>query len=258
MASYVNGKPMKEWIAEQQRKNGVLVIHRGTSFDGFCRSEYSNTTVTLGSDHTVRYINADITLRLGDKEYRMTGKEVSFQGGRWYVDGVLREDIPATAGSAMKEANEEMQESLTEQMSQMYGSFMNVNGSVRNTYIHGIGSTTSRVRGSESRQVVMRNGGTVNINRGGKTYTLRGNNIEKRDGQWYVDGRAVNWDEIGGEYPDSESVHIEIHGNVENISTKHGSVTVHGSVGNVSTKYGSVHAEHIGNASTKYGEIHGN
>ena len=162
-------------------------------------------------------MNADITLKLHGKEYHMKGQKVEFKHRQWYVDDVLQ-DIPLGAADSMKQANDEMQESLREQLNGIFGNLC-VNGHVENTYIDSNGmtivKTRTRNRSKSSRKVIMKNGGVVNIHRGGKTYTFQGEKIEKCDGQWIVDGKAVNWNEIGGRYEEENVIRIDVHDNVE-------------------------------------------
>ena len=56
------------------------------------------------------------------------------------------------------------------------------------TIIHGAGTRTISV----GKRTIIK-GGSVNIKRGGKTYTIKGETIEKIDGRWYADGKAVDW-----------------------------------------------------------------
>lgn len=142
--SFVNGKPMDEWIKEQQEKNGVLTIHRGTENSEWGRSTYNETIVTLGNDRDVCYENASITLKLGGKEYALVGRRVERLSGVWYVDGKRQEHIPTDVNDAMKQANDQLQKDLTDQLNERFGGSIinNFIGSVGSTYIHGKDSLT--------------------------------------------------------------------------------------------------------------------
>ena len=98
--------------------------------------------------------------------------------------------------------------------------------------------------------------GMVKITRGGKTYTIRGENIEKRDGPWYADGKAVDWDSLGGRYEEKDVVSIEINGNVQDLTTSGGDVTVNGLVTNLRTGSGDVVCDTAGNVNTGSGDVH--
>ena len=85
--------------------------------------------------------------------------------------------------------------------------------------------------------------GSVEVIRNGQKHTIRGNNIEKHDGQWYVDGRPVDWSELGGD--------------VQNLRTGSGDVECENAV-NVNTGSGDVHCKNItGMVSTGSGDIYG-
>ena len=94
----------------------------------------------------------------------------------------------------------------------------------------------------------------VTINRNGKKYTLKGDRIEKKNGQWYVDGKAVDWDTIGGKY-EEENISVEIHGNVQTIHTLSGDVKVIGDVQNLSTTSGDVECQSAYNINTTSGDV---
>ena len=239
MASYINGKPKAEWLAEQQKKNGVLIVHRGTSSNGWSFNTYRESIVTFGHDGYHCFDDADITLRLNGKEYRLTGKKVEFKNRQWYVDGVLQ-DIPVS-GDAMQSANDGLQKELTDAL--------NVTAGMT------VGSERHR-SGTSARRVVMKNGGTVEIRRGGKTATIRGSRIEQYDGQWYADGKAVELESQGVSTDDISEATIVIHGDVENLATVSGNVTVNGSVEHASTMSGDIRADEIEHASTMSGNIH--
>lgn len=94
----------------------------------------------------------------------------------------------------------------------------------------------------------------VTIARNGKRYTLEGNRIEKRDGQWYVDGKAVDWDAVGGKC-ETDAVSIEIHGNVQNLHTVSGDVKVVGDVQDINTTSGDVECQSAYNIHTMSGDV---
>lgn len=96
----------------------------------------------------------------------------------------------------------------------------------------------------------------VTIRRGDQRYTLRGDRIEKKNGQWYVDGEAVEWDTIGGEYKPENVVNIEIHGNVNSLRIQAGYIKVEGDVQNINTTSGDVTCGPVGgNVETVSGDI---
>lgn len=111
----------------------------------------------------------------------------------------------------------------------------------------------TRIVGGTNHMVLTDNA-RVTINRGGKRYTLKGERIEKKDGQWYVDGKAVDWDTIGGKY-EEENISIEIHGNVSVLSTKSGTVTVDGDVSVVRTTSGDVKCHSAYDIQTMSGNV---
>lgn len=114
------------------------------------------------------------------------------------------------------------------------------------------GSMTTSFRGGRS--VTMVNGGSVVIIRKGKRYTLRGNRIEQRGGEWYVDGQRYDFD---GEPMNLEqcTVKIEIHGQVERLVTEAGDVTVYGDCQQVSTQSGDVTCQEAVDISTMSGDV---
>ena len=101
---------------------------------------------------------------------------------------------------------------------------------------------------------LLTNNARVTINRGGKRYTLKGDRIEKRDGQWYVDGKAIDWEELGGKY-EEENVSVEIHGNVERLQTRSGDIKVIGDVQNITTTSGDVECQSAYNINTTSGDV---
>jgi hypothetical protein len=101
---------------------------------------------------------------------------------------------------------------------------------------------------------LLTNNARVTINRGGKRYTLKGDRIEKRDGQWYVDGKAIDWEDLGGKYED-ENVSVEIYGNVERLQTRSGDIKVVGDVQNITTTSGDVECQSAYNINTTSGDV---
>lgn len=99
------------------------------------------------------------------------------------------------------------------------------------------------------------NGGSVAITRNGKRHVLRGNRIIKKDGTWYVDGKAVDWDELGGKYEEENVVSIEITGSVQMLRTTMGNVTVKGDVLDLHTASGDVQCGDVLNVSTGSGDV---
>ena len=115
------------------------------------------------------------------------------------------------------------------------------------------GTMTTYNYGS-GRSVTMVCGGSVTITRKGRRYVLRGNRIEKRDSDWFVDGKRFDFD---GEKMDLEKdiVKIEIHGNVEKLHTETGDVTINGDVGSVQTASGDVQCNEAATISTMSGDV---
>lgn len=83
----INGKPLDEWIREQKSRDGVLTIHRGTVKTPFGTSMYQGAIVTTDNQEDKCYYQADISIRIDGKEYRMKGDRVERRNGKWYVDG---------------------------------------------------------------------------------------------------------------------------------------------------------------------------
>ena len=104
------------------------------------------------------------------------------------------------------------------------------------------------------RNTTIINGGSVVITRKGKRFTLRGNRIEQRNGEWFVDGSRFDFD---GENLCLEQavVTIEITGQVERLETETGNVTVHGDCHSVSTQSGDVECQEAVNISTMSGDV---
>lgn len=150
-------------------------------------------------------------------------------------------------GKPLKEYIKE-QKQKGEVLENVHGT-QNIGGCIINrfsgTTIHGTGDG-----------FVITDNASVTINRNGKRYTLKGNRIEKRNGQWYVDGKAVDWNEIGGKYEEEQVVSIEINGTVQNLCTTMADVVVHGDCQNVKTGSGDVQCEAAVNINTGSGDVH--
>ena len=277
MSINIQGKPLKEWVEEQKKKDGVMIVHRGTQRTKFGTSTYQGAIVTLMDDKDVRYENADISLRLNGKEYRMTGDVVERKDGIWYVDGSIVDMPEQEQAPHMAEDITKMEEKVNDKVNDVVNDFFEVFGmanincnmsgskqksssrsfNIKNDYtggetiIHGAGTRTI----TTGKRTVIK-GGSVNIRRGDKTYTIKGETIEKIDGRWYADGKAVDWDSIGGEYTESNVISIEINGNVQNLATTSGDVKVNGNVQNIRTGSGDVECEDAVNVNTGSGDVH--
>jgi len=107
----------------------------------------------------------------------------------------------------------------------------------------------------QKRNIVIRNNGSVTINRGGKSYELRGSTLENIDGKWYRDGNPVDWNELGGEYEEKNVVSIIINGDVQELTTRSGDVTVNGDVNVVKTGSGDVSCNNAIKVSTGSGDV---
>lgn len=134
-----------------------------------------------------------------------------------------------------------------EVLEEVYGT-QNIGGCCINQF-----NGTKVIGGTDN--MVLMNNARVTINRGGKKYTLKGDRIEKKNGQWYVDGKAVDWDTIGGEYKPENVVSIEIHGNVNNLRTQMGDIKVIGDVQNLRTTSGNVECQSAFNILTTSGDV---
>ena len=259
MSINIQGKPLKEWVEEQKKKDGVMIVHRGTQRTKFGTSTYQGAIVTIMDGKDVRYENADISLRLNGKEYRMTGDVVERKDGIWYVDGSIVDMPEQEQAPHMAEDIKEMEEKVEEKVDDAVNSFLNAFG-ITNINCDQTGSKHK----SSSRSFNIKNdytGGetiirSVNIRRGDRTYTIKGETIEKIDGRWYADGKAVDWDSIGGEYTESNVISIEINGDVQNLATTSGDVKVNGNVQNVRTGSGDVECEDAVNVNTGSGDVH--
>ena len=305
MSINIQGKPLKEWVEEQKKKDGVMIVHQGTTRNRFGTSTYNGAIVTLMDDKDVRYEDADISLRINGKEYRLTGKLVERKDGVWFVDGQEADlpkqeqtenmadtiqEVERKVSDALNDSAKEMLEvfgianidchmvnrkgnpkgvvdivnEVVEHQENVYGNHVTSGGrrshsnfNIKNdftggeTIIHGSGTRTI----STGKRTIIK-GGSINIKRGGKTYTIKGETIEKIDGRWYADGKAVDWDTIGGEYEDSNVISIEINGNVQNLATTSGDVTVNGTVQNVRTGSGDVKCDTATNVNTGSGDVH--
>ena len=128
MSINIQGKPLKEWVEEQKKKDGVLIVHHGTQRTQFGTSTYEGAIVTLMDDKDVRYENADISLRLNGKEYRMTGNLVERKGGIWYVDGSIVDLPEQEQAPHMAEDITEMEEKVDEKVDDAVNSFLNTFG----------------------------------------------------------------------------------------------------------------------------------
>lgn len=115
------------------------------------------------------------------------------------------------------------------------------------------GSTVTSYNG-KGRSVTIINGGSAVITRKGKSFVLRGNRIEQRNDEWFVDGKRFDFD---GEQMNLEhcTVKIEIHGEVERLETETGDVTVHGDCHSISTQSGDVSCQEAVNISTMSGDV---
>lgn len=271
----INGKPLDEWIREQKSKDGVLTIHRGTVKTPFGTSMYQGAIVTPDNQEDKCYYQADISIRIDGKEYRMKGDRVERRNGKWYVDGKPF-DLPRQKNAVKSEGATSCTVVNGDKVTlgkgsrriditgmanigcQMEGAgiindiVINHDAEIGEVTFHG---NRPKTTGHSGRHVKVRSG-MVKITRGGKTHTIRGENIEKRDGQWYADGKAVDWDSLGGRYEEKDVVSIEINGNVQNLATTSGDVTVRGAVANLSTGSGDVTCETAGNVSTGSGDVH--
>lgn len=241
MSTIINGKPIDEWAEEQKKKDGAIYVHRGTVINGNTKSVYNGGVISFVDGKDLRYLDADISTLIKGKTYRFTGKTVERRDGVWYVDG-------KEAVLSKYESDEDLGKLIDDTNRKVSEAFQNA-GVVMNEFGGG------RSYGKSSRRVVI-NSGTVNVIRGRKSYTIKGKNIEKRDGQWYVDGKPVDWKDVGGEYQDTDVVRIEIHGSVQNLVTTSGDVTVNGSVSNLSTGSGDVQCDTASNVSTSSGDVH--
>ena len=190
MSINIQGKPLKEWVDEQKKKDGGMIVHRGTHRTQFGTSTYEGAIVTLMDDKDVRYENADISLRLNGKEYRMTGNLVERKGGIWYVDGSIVDLPEQEQAPHMAEDITEMEEKASDKVNDVVNDFFevfgmanincNMNGSkqksssrsfnIKNDYTggetisHGAGTRTI----TTGKRTVIK-GGSVNIRRGDKT-----------------------------------------------------------------------------------------
>ena len=271
----INGKPLDEWIKEQKSKDGVLTIHRGTVKTPFGTSMYQGAVVTTDNQEDKCYYQADISIRIDGKEYRMKGDRVERRNGKWYVDGKPF-DLPRQKNAVKSEGATSCTVVNGDKVTLGKGSrriditgMANIGCQMEGAgiindiginHVAEIGEVTfhgsrPKTTGHSGRHVKVRSG-MVKITRGGKTYTIRGENIEKRDGQWYADGKAVDWDSLGGRYEEKDVVTIEINGSVQNLVTTSGDVTVRGAVASLSTGSGDVTCETAGNVSTGSGDVH--
>lgn len=262
----INGMPLDEWIKQQQGKNGVLTIRQATQRNEWGTTVLKGSITTLSEDQDAEFLNADMDIRIDGKLYTMRGRRVERRDGIWYVDG-KRQEFPADEGKATTKAHEDLQQEISEAMSAAFGGgIVNFNGKVGQGHIHSgekVVRTTVRNEFSggtvikRGRNISMPNGGTVKINRVGKSYTISGKSLERRDGVWYRDGKPVSDGDTGGAYDDLDVVTLEIHGDVEQLSTVSGDVSVSGDVGNISTASGGIRCQTVrGSVSTASGDVH--
>lgn len=239
------------------------------------RDKHVPAIVTTDNQEDKCYYQADISIRIDGKEYRMKGDRVERRNGKWYVDGKPF-DLPRQKNAVKSEGATSCTVVNGDKVTlgkgssriditgmanigcQMEGAgiindiVINHDAEIGEVTFHG---SRPKTTGHGGRHVKVRSG-MVKITRGGKTHTIRGENIEKRDGQWYADGKAVDWDSLGGRYEEKDVVSIEINGNVQNLATTSGDVTVRGAVANLSTGSGDVTCETAGNVSTGSGDVH--
>lgn len=263
----INGMPLDEWIKKQKEQDGVLTIRRATKRNKWGTTVLEGSITTLNGDHDAEFLDADMDIRIDGKLYTMKGRRVERKNGIWYVDG-KRQEFPADEGKATTKAHEDLQQEISDAMSAAFGGgIVNYNGRVGQRHIHSgehVARTTVRNEFSggtvikQGRNISMPNGGTVKINRGGKQYTITGKQLERRDGVWYCDGKPVSDGDTGGAYNDDfDVVKIEIHGNVEQLSTVSADVSVSGDVGNISTTSGDIRCQTVrGSVSTVSGDVH--
>ena len=262
----INGMPLDEWIKKQKEQDGVLTIRRATQRNKWGTTVLEGSITTLNGDHDAEFLNADMDIRIDGKLYTMRGRRVERKNGIWYVDG-KRQEFPAGEGKATTKAHEDLQQEISEAVSAAFGGgIVNINGKVGQSHIHSgenVVRTTVRNEFSggavikQGRNISMPNGGTVKINRGGKSYIISGKSLERRDGVWYRDGKPVSDSDTGGAYDDLDVVTLEIHGNVEKLSTVSGDVSVSGDVGNISTASGDIRCQTVrGSVSTASGDVH--
>lgn len=190
----------------------------------------------------------------------MTGTKVERKGGKWFVDG---KPFKLPKQKEQHDKSDAVRETVVTGDKNVFGNgcrhidvvgLANIGCEMENV---GITNVFNRISSSTSsgRNVVVK-GGSVNIRRGGKKYTITGDNIEKRNGQWYADGKPVDWNDLGGKYNESNVVHIEINGTVQKLNTTSGDVTVNGTVTNIHTGSGDVCCESATSVNTGSGDVH--
>ena len=267
----INGKPLNRWIEEQKSKDGTLYIRRGTIKTAFGTSMYQGAVVTQDNEEDRCYYDADISIHIGGKDYQMKGSRVERKNGRWLVDG---KPFPLPEIKGPENTSGEPARMVVNGDKVVFGkncrridvvgmanigcdmsgagivNVINQDPATGKVSFHGDKST-----GTSGRHVVISKG-TVRINRGGNTYTIKGDNIEKRDGQWYADDQPVDWERLGGQYKEKDVVNIEINGNVQDLTTSGGDVTVNGLVTNLRTGSGNVVCDTAGNVNTGSGDVH--
>ncbi len=254
---YIQGTPLDKWMEEQENKDGVVIINHGTIRTVFGSTIIKKAIKSSEDKDDFRYEDADISIQINGKKYQMAGKVVERKNGVWYVDG-RKKDLPnntQTNNEGVNVPNSSLNTKTKKESSN------------KDTIIHGPGTTTINIG---NRTIIK--GGYVNIKRGNKTYTIKGKTIEKVNGQWFADGKPVDWNILGGQYEENNVVSIEINGTVQNLATTSGDVTVNGTVQvartasgdikcetatEVHTMSGDVHCKHIeGNVSTMSGDIY--
>ena len=233
----INGKSLNDYIKEESEKFGVLDIIRATERRGSRVSSMSLCSGVITGAGDKRYENAEINFHLFGNTYHMKGNVIERKDGLWYVDGTLQ-NIPKTPLRKVPEDGS-VKADVYEGGKTKGMNTLNVNIPIDDASDL-VSTTFSNSNSKNSKNRTVRCNGQVNIIRGGKTYTLKGNNLEQIDGQWFTDGEPIGWDSIGGQYQTSDNVKIEIHGSVENISTENGDVTIYGNVDKVKTMSGDV------------------
>ena len=136
MSINIQGKPLKEWVEEQKKKDGVMIVkkkdgvmivHRGTTYNGYTKSTYNGAIVTLMDGKDVCYEDADISMRINGKEYRLTGRRVERIDGVWYIDGT-KADLPKQEqkehmADTIQEVEKKVSDALNESAKDMFEVF---------------------------------------------------------------------------------------------------------------------------------------
>lgn len=172
------------------------------------------------------------------------GESVSFTSGKQKIT------LSDTPNEKDKEKNKDEE---PKRRNVHFGSF-NIKNDFSGEHItYGKGTTAVK---TSNRHIVISNNSSVTVNRGGKSYELRGGRLEKIDGRWFRDGQPVDWSELGGEYEEQDVVSITINGDVQELTTTTGNVTVNGDVNVVKTGTGDVHCDNAVKVSTGTGDVH--